>query len=338
MRAMRNSVFTISACIGMAAAADPLAGSPSDDGDALTIVINEIMYNPADSLGDDDDYQWIELYNTTTTPIDLSGWSLGDVPLTGEIGAHDYAIVARQDLSDPDQDGDFFSAFYNEQHGYQVVETIIDLAGADLGFGGPDFDLVLHDGDGEVADSTGFHPAPGGDGDGSTLERLVAPLDGQDGNFAPSTPPERYGTPEGQNSSSPVVIHVFLPEGPFEPGEVLTIGESVLNRTSQPQVISLWRALEVPRDFVIPIEIPELPEQVTIPPNFELELEAEVEVPDVLPDGRYGYQAAFGRGVQSAGSEWEEFIIRTNDQSPPRQGVHDIVNFCVDSPTDSVPR
>ena len=204
--------------------------------------------------------------------------------------------------------------------------------------GAPDFDLVLRDGGGSVVDSTSFHPAPGGDGDGSTLERMVAPLDGQDGNFAPSTPPERYGTPEGQNSASPVTIHIFLPPGPFEPGEVVTIGESVVNRTSQPQVISLWRALELPRDSVIPIDVPELPEQVTIPPDFVLEIEAEVEVPEFLLDGGYGYQAAFGRGVQSAGSEWEEFIIRTNDQSPPRHGVHEIVNSCADSPTESVPR
>ncbi len=315
-------------CVSPAAASPP---SGLDD-DVSSVVINEIMYNPSDSLGADDDYQWVELYNTSALAVDLQGWSLNDAALSGTIGAHDYAIVARQDLSDPDQDGAYFSAFYNPQHDYQIEHPIIDLEGVDLGLGDSDFDLVLRDAEGTAIDSTGFHPAPGGDGDGSTLERLVAPFVGDVANFEPSAPPERFGSPEGQNSVSPVVIDVLLPDGPFEPGELVLISETILNRTSQPQPISLMRALELPEDLVLPIDVPELPDWVVLPPDFELTLEAEVEVPELLPEGGYAYQAAFGRGIQSAGSEWEEFIVRTNDQSSERRRVHNFVNSCAASP------
>ena len=39
------------------------------------IVINEIMYNPAGSLGVDDYFEYIELYNNSGFNVDLSGWS-----------------------------------------------------------------------------------------------------------------------------------------------------------------------------------------------------------------------------------------------------------------------
>lgn len=38
------------------------------------IVINEIHYNPCGNQGDDDQYEFIVLYNTGSTTVDLSGW------------------------------------------------------------------------------------------------------------------------------------------------------------------------------------------------------------------------------------------------------------------------
>jgi hypothetical protein len=40
------------------------------------IVINEIMYNPAAALGNDNDYEYLELYNNSGFAVDLGGWSL----------------------------------------------------------------------------------------------------------------------------------------------------------------------------------------------------------------------------------------------------------------------
>ena len=39
-----------------------------------SIVINEIMYNASDSAGVD----WIELYNKSAQPVDVSGWKFSD--------------------------------------------------------------------------------------------------------------------------------------------------------------------------------------------------------------------------------------------------------------------
>ncbi|NCA84497.1 MAG: hypothetical protein EOM83_02875 [Clostridia bacterium] len=42
------------------------------------IVINEIMYNPSGDLGNDADYEYLELYNNSGFAVDLGGWSLAN--------------------------------------------------------------------------------------------------------------------------------------------------------------------------------------------------------------------------------------------------------------------
>lgn len=64
--------------------------SPHNDGGGETtpqIVISEIMYNAASA---EDDWEWIELYNDGTNPIDLSGWVIDD----GNSIAHSSANIA----------------------------------------------------------------------------------------------------------------------------------------------------------------------------------------------------------------------------------------------------
>src|SRR5262245_23391611 len=41
------------------------------------VVISEIMYDPG---GPVDNGEWIELYNTGSTSIDIGGWQVGDSP------------------------------------------------------------------------------------------------------------------------------------------------------------------------------------------------------------------------------------------------------------------
>lgn len=40
------------------------------------IVINEIMYNPPSSQGLDDYYEWLEIFNNESIPVDISGWKI----------------------------------------------------------------------------------------------------------------------------------------------------------------------------------------------------------------------------------------------------------------------
>jgi hypothetical protein len=61
------------------------------------IVINELMYNPASNLADD---EYLELYNRGTTTVDLSNWRFSKgitftFPVGTSLGAGQYLVVAR---------------------------------------------------------------------------------------------------------------------------------------------------------------------------------------------------------------------------------------------------
>lgn len=56
------------------------------DPSALGLVLTEVFY---DKTGDDDGYEWVELFNGTSAPVNLSGWSLG-------LGGEDYTVTRYQ--------------------------------------------------------------------------------------------------------------------------------------------------------------------------------------------------------------------------------------------------
>ena len=64
-----------------------------------TLVISEVFY---DRVGGDDQYEWIELFNGTTSAIDLDEWSIGaggddyayvTIPLGGTIAPNTYFVI-----------------------------------------------------------------------------------------------------------------------------------------------------------------------------------------------------------------------------------------------------
>lgn len=50
-----------------------------------SVVISEIMYNPA---SDEDDWEWVEIVNTGATPLDLAGWVFDDINGVAQTGAN----------------------------------------------------------------------------------------------------------------------------------------------------------------------------------------------------------------------------------------------------------
>ncbi len=71
-----------------------------DQPDTYDIVINEIMYNPPSELGDDDYWEYLEIYNNDNETVDLSGWSFTDgfdfIFADGTmINAAEYLLIAR---------------------------------------------------------------------------------------------------------------------------------------------------------------------------------------------------------------------------------------------------
>ena len=66
----------------------------------VDIVINEIMYNPSSELGDDNYYEYLELYNNKGSDVDISGWSFTNgFDFTFEAGtiikADSFIVVAK---------------------------------------------------------------------------------------------------------------------------------------------------------------------------------------------------------------------------------------------------
>lgn len=60
------------------------------------LLINEFVPDPA---GLDSTNEWIELYNPTDAAIDLTGWNLNGVNLTGEILAGEYKVITAGEVS-----------------------------------------------------------------------------------------------------------------------------------------------------------------------------------------------------------------------------------------------
>lgn len=56
-------------------------------GRADHILVSEVLYDPS---GSEPGGEWVELYNPTPQPFDLSGWSLGDAAVDGEYGSGRY--------------------------------------------------------------------------------------------------------------------------------------------------------------------------------------------------------------------------------------------------------
>ena len=77
--------------------ADLTPGSPNAPRKIEPVVINEIMYHP---INNDNDYEFVELYNNSSSPVDLSNWQLaGDIsfefPQNSVIQPDNYVVVAK---------------------------------------------------------------------------------------------------------------------------------------------------------------------------------------------------------------------------------------------------
>ncbi len=90
-----------------------VSASSQSQAQAGTVVINEVMASNANSIidGDGQANDWVELHNTTGTPIDIAGWTISDSTMTwvvpsGQaalttIPASGYLIIWASDKGDP---------------------------------------------------------------------------------------------------------------------------------------------------------------------------------------------------------------------------------------------
>lgn len=173
---------------------------------AQQIVINEIMYNPSDDLGNDSVFEYVEIFNADTAALDLSGWSFTEgigfvFPQGTSLEADGYLVVARNP--------DTITSFYG-------ILNVVGPFSDSLASGGEELELSN-----ELDDVIDFIKySSDGDwpqepnGSGPSLELVNADLDNNDpGNWEPSNIPN--GTPGYINSvtfQEPIIV-VISPNG-----------------------------------------------------------------------------------------------------------------------------
>jgi hypothetical protein len=160
------------------------------------IVINEIMYNPPASMGDDDFYEWIELYNNSNNAVNLSGWKLLDddnthspftIPSGTLIQPNGFLIIAKN----VDSVGNF----------YGLANLVGDIS---WNFGNSTDQVRLFNQTGLIQDSVLYLDntpwPPTADGSGKSLE-LINPNLENSSYFGWRASITNFGTPGLQNST-----------------------------------------------------------------------------------------------------------------------------------------
>ncbi|OGD56962.1 hypothetical protein A2V71_03210 [Candidatus Berkelbacteria bacterium RBG_13_40_8] len=90
--------------------------------DIPDVVINEVMANPScppTNTNCDYDLEWIEVFNSGSTPVNIGGWKIDEtvIPIGIEIPANDYLVIARELIDGTDGDMDSFEAAWGDASG-----------------------------------------------------------------------------------------------------------------------------------------------------------------------------------------------------------------------------
>ncbi len=282
---------------------------PPADGEEIkrTIVISDVMYDPPDILGEDDDYEWVELYNCTDRNFRMDGWRLNGVELEGAIPRHSFYIVARQDRSDPDGDGEFFSVWYNPDNGYKTRCVIFDAEDQDLGLHNNHGRLALFNHSGTMVDSLTYRSEMGGAGDGPSLEKIISFLPPSEDAWRPSRKPDRFGTPGEQNTVNAVHSRFALDDDSYKPGETIRAVMTLKNRSWKTVPVTAWLVLE----FWSGLLFESQPRHFRLEPGEVVDTVGKHKIPLYAPDGEYFLSLVTAVGNNSLAPETAEFSIDT---------------------------
>lgn len=167
------------------------------------VVIGEVVY---DAAGADIGREWIELYNPTSLPVSLEGWSLGDAVSDGEYASGRYlfpggavlppggVIVVAQQAADVAPLVPNFEFLLDPNRDLITVTNMVPISptweGFGLELGNPGDEVLLRDAAGRLVDAlvwgtgnytaTGVLPHPGVSIGGHSLERRPAMYDTDD--------------------------------------------------------------------------------------------------------------------------------------------------------------
>lgn len=150
--------------------------------DSFVIFINEIMYNPSASQGSDNYNEWIELYNPTDNPVDLSDWSLCDDNLlagyvnhsTGETCLNSGMIIPANGYAIITDGGTGTDVYLNFNVSYDAISLHVDYSSVCVGLSNEGETIILKDSSNDLVDSVAYNSSLGANGNGHSLERSNA--------------------------------------------------------------------------------------------------------------------------------------------------------------------
>lgn len=170
-----------------------------------TVIITEIMYDVPTSVGADDTREWIEIANTGSSAVDLTGWKFNDganhilnvPPANGGTGslvlsAGGVAILA-------DNATTFLNNLYPDFSG-TVIDTTMSLNNTSA-------TLALVDTSGAIENNISYAKTMGAAGDGNTLQwngSAFASAVPTPGTYAGVSPPTDDSTPPDATSTTAI--------------------------------------------------------------------------------------------------------------------------------------
>ncbi len=202
---------------------------------AATVVINELMYAPVSP-----EAEWIELYNTSGAPVDLSDFRISSHTSAARIKSA--TVIAPAGFLVLCKDSSVQRLHDNARN--VVIQSVPTLNNAGAGVG-------LHDNLGNLVDTIDYRPSFGGD-TGRSLERIDFLAGSDSTNWAESMD-TTGATPGTQNSVAILPFDVAikrldLSSASVAPGRAGTISVIVVNR-GRNAAADVSVALRIERDL-----------------------------------------------------------------------------------------
>ncbi|MEE9525281.1 MAG: lamin tail domain-containing protein [Candidatus Woesearchaeota archaeon] len=213
------------------------------------IVITEVMYNPGQC--DDYDCEWIELYNTDSISVNLTGWILDGESLDGiVISAHEYIVLADELIDGNDADNESFESYWGNNDGvWNPLDGNFDAYDISLSLKNTEDSIILTDS--TYTDTLNYSSSWGANGNDYTLEKINPDGANTQENWAvgfvmngtPGMQNSIYGT--GEIDYSVITINEFLPDPHGDDNAPMPQGEWIELYNSGSQNINLkWAFLE----------------------------------------------------------------------------------------------
>ena len=139
------------------------------------LILNEIMYNPPGEIGNDADFEWLEIYNNATYSENLTGWKLEcdstSKTLSGSLHSGNYLVFAKD---------------RNEFYKYYSSSILTDSESCSLNNDGDTIKLIFNNSEIYHEESVTYSNSWGADGTGYTLEKIYPNTNNIASNWAES--------------------------------------------------------------------------------------------------------------------------------------------------------